>query len=166
MYSNKGKRDILIFPNFDNIDKIQAIRKKYDSLADLILPHITLVFPFSDEISDVELFEKLSCLLKNFSPFEVSFSGVSLSDDNYIFLNCIQGSDSIVKLHDEIYDKIFPSHFNKSRVYVPHITLGQACDISDFKDFKDVFRTCIDTICVELIGENEESIVLKSIKLG
>ena len=111
MYSNKGKRDILIFPNFDNIDKIQAIRKKYDSLADLILPHITLVFPFSDEISDVELFEKLSCLLKNFSPFEVSFSGVSLSDDNYIFLNCIQGSDSIVKLHDEIYDKIFPSHF-------------------------------------------------------
>ena len=31
-YINKGKRDILIFPKFNNINKIQSIREKYDEL--------------------------------------------------------------------------------------------------------------------------------------
>ena len=52
---NKGKRDILIFPKFDNIELIKNIRKKYDPLYSLIMPHITLVFPFSDNISNQEL---------------------------------------------------------------------------------------------------------------
>ena len=46
MYINKGKRDILIFPKFKNINKIQELRNKYDPLANLIAPHITIVFPF------------------------------------------------------------------------------------------------------------------------
>lgn len=165
MFCNKGKRDILIFPKFDNLNKIQEIRYKYDRLANLVSPHITLVFPFSDEISDTELIEKLSGLLKEFSPFRVSFSGVSLSDDNYIFLNCVEGSDDIVRLHDEIYAKILPSHLNKFRRYVPHITLGQASDISEFRDFNDIFSCLIDMVSVELIGENEESIILGDIRL-
>lgn len=46
MYINKGKRDILIFPKFKNIDKIKSLRNKYDPLSNLIAPHITIVFPF------------------------------------------------------------------------------------------------------------------------
>jgi len=38
-YINKGKRDILIIPKFNNIDKIQEIRKKYDELYMKIMPH-------------------------------------------------------------------------------------------------------------------------------
>ena len=49
-YINRGKRDILIFPNFDNVEKIQEIRKKFDELYDLIPPHITIAFPFNSEI--------------------------------------------------------------------------------------------------------------------
>ena len=51
MYINKGKRDILIFPKFKNINKIQELRNKYDPLANLIAPHITIVFLFSDNVS-------------------------------------------------------------------------------------------------------------------
>jgi len=29
-YINRGKRDILIFPQFDNIDEIEKIRKQYN----------------------------------------------------------------------------------------------------------------------------------------
>lgn len=36
MYNNIGKRDILIFPKFDNIDIINEIRNKYDRLANLV----------------------------------------------------------------------------------------------------------------------------------
>lgn len=38
-------RTIMIFPQFDNEEIIQGIRKKYDPLYHLIKPHITLVFP-------------------------------------------------------------------------------------------------------------------------
>lgn len=50
---NKGKRDILIFPKFKNIDKIQEIREKYDELAEILPAHITIVFLFENEISNL-----------------------------------------------------------------------------------------------------------------
>lgn len=93
MYNNIGKRDILIFPKFDNINLIQNMRNKFDTLATLVPPHITLAFPFSDDMSDDELVEKLSDLLKYYNPFGVTFKGLSLSNDNYIFLNCIKGNE-------------------------------------------------------------------------
>lgn len=166
MYNNIGKRDILIFPKFDNIDLIQKIRKKYDRLADLVEPHITLAFPFSDNMSNDDLIDNLCILLKNYSPFAVTFRGVSLSDDNYIFLNCIEGTKEIVKLHDDIYKEIIPNLLNTSIKYIPHITLGQADIIKDSHDFDYAFSTIIDEVSIELIGENEESIIIKNIKLG
>ena len=56
-YINSGKRDILIIPKFCNVDKIQKIRKKYDELYNIIMPHITLAFPFENNISN-ELLKK------------------------------------------------------------------------------------------------------------
>lgn len=76
MYNNIGKRDILIFPKFDNIDIINKVRDKYDKLADLVNPHITLAFPFNDEISNNDLINRLSSLLENYFPFKVTFKGV------------------------------------------------------------------------------------------
>ena len=46
------KRTIMIFPEFDNIDSIDRIRSKYDPLAELVRPHITLVFPFESDITN------------------------------------------------------------------------------------------------------------------
>ena len=165
MYNNIGKRDILIFPKFDNMDVINNIRKKYDRLANLVAPHITLAFPFKDEISNEELINQLSSLLENYSPFEVTFKGVSLTNDNYILLNCIKGYKKILKLHNEIYKKLIPTHFKKSIPYIPHITLGQADNLNDFKNFNEEFATLIDEISIEFIGEHEESIIIKNIKL-
>ena len=73
MYNNIGKRDVLIFPKFNNMNIINDIRNKYDRLANLVEPHITLAFPFRDDMSNEDLINKLSSLLKNYSPFEVSF---------------------------------------------------------------------------------------------
>lgn len=165
MYNNIGKRDILIFPKFKNINVINEIRKKYDRLADLVAPHITLAFPFKDEISDKYLITKIANLLSNYPPFEVTFKGVTLSHDNYILLNCTKGAEKLIKLHDEIYEKLIPNHFKNSIQYIPHITLGQADNLDDFKDFNDEFTTLIDEISIEFIGEKEESIVIGNIKL-
>lgn len=166
MYNNIGKRDILIFPKFDNMKIIDKIRNKYDRLSNLVAPHITLAFPFNDKISNEDLISQLSVLLKNYSPFEVTFKGVSLSDDNYILLNCIKGNNEILRLHDDIYEKIIPSHFKKSIKYIPHITLGQADNLEDFSNFNYEFTTTINEVSIEFIGKNEESIIIKNIKLG
>lgn len=161
MYNNVGKRDILIFPTFSNINIINNIRNKYDKLADILPPHITLAFPFRDEISNEDLINQVSSVLKNYSPFEVTFKGVFLSHDNYILLNCIKGSETLIRLHDEIYEKIIPTHLNKSIKYIPHITLGQAENLNDFEDFDEEFTGIIDTVSIELIGEHEESIIIE-----
>lgn len=166
MYNNIGKRDILIFPKFDNMNIIDGIRNKYDRLANLVEPHITLAFPFKDEISNNDLINKLSSLLKNYRPFDVTFKGVSLSDDNYILLNCIKGDKEILKLRDDIYEVIIPHHLRKSIQYIPHITLGQADNLEDFSSFNHEFTTTIDEVSIEFIGKNEESIIIKNIKLG
>lgn len=165
MYNNIGKRDILIFPKFNNMDIINNIRNKYDRLANKIEPHITLAFPFKDDMSNEDLINKLSELLKNYSSFEVTFKGVSLSDDNYIFLNCTRGNSILIDLHDEIYNKLIPNYLNKSIKYIPHITLGQTNNLEDFSNFNYEFTTIVDEICVELIGEDEESIIIGNIKL-
>ena len=166
MNCNVGKRDILIFPKFKNINLIQDIRNKYDPLANLIDPHITLSFPFSDNISNEELIAKLTNLLNFFEPFNIIFKGISLSDDNYIFLNCIHGYQKIIQLHDKIYKQILPTHFKSSIKYIPHITLGQSDNIEEFSTFVYEFKTIVDEVSIESIGEHEESIKIKNIKLG
>lgn len=47
------------------MDIIDDIRNKYDRLAKLVKPHITLAFPFKDEMGNEDLVSKLSALLKN-----------------------------------------------------------------------------------------------------
>ena len=55
----KNFRDILLFPKFDNMDIIEKIRKDSDKLYGIIQPHITIVFPFIDEISDDDLIKNV-----------------------------------------------------------------------------------------------------------
>ena len=94
------KRDILIIPKFKNVNLIQKIRLKYDTLAKLVPPHITLVFPFADNISDNELVSLVKSKVQNLVPFYVNFKGILIYYDtytqsNYIYLKCIEGSENI-----------------------------------------------------------------------
>lgn len=72
--NNIGKRDILIFPKFENIDLIQDIRNKFDPLANIIAPNITLAFPFLDNMPNEELIIKLYIIT---SPAGVGKSTIS-----------------------------------------------------------------------------------------
>ena len=65
-----------------------------------------------------------------------------------------------------ILGQIIPLHLNKSIKYIPHITLGSAHNIKELDSFYYEFKTVVDEISIELIGEHEESIIIKNIKLG
>lgn len=167
-YINKGKRDILIFPQFTNIEKIENIRKQYDELYKILSPHITLAFPFESSMSNDELKDRLMQVLKSVEPFEIVMSGVSLHKDeniktNYIFLNVVSGVKEIKILHNEIYEKVLNQKM--SFEYIPHITLGTTENEQIEFELNDKFKTIVTKVFVEEIGENEESNVLFEVDL-
>ena len=167
-YINKGKRDILIFPQFTNIEKIENIRKQYDELYKILLPHITLAFPFESSMSNDELKDRLMQVLKSVEPFEIVMSGVSLHKDeniktNYIFLNVVSGVKEIKILHNEIYEKVLNQKM--SFEYIPHITLGTTENEQIEFELNNKFKTIVTKVFVEEIGENEESNVLFEVDL-
>ena len=167
-YINKGKRDILIFPQFTNIEKIENIRKQYDELYKILPPHITLAFPFESSMSNDELKNRLMQVLKSVEPFEIVMSGVSLHKDeniktNYIFLNVVSGVKEIKILHNEIYEKVLNQKM--SFEYIPHITLGTTENEQIEFELNNKFKTIVTKVSVEEIGENEESKVLFEVDL-
>lgn len=167
-------RTIMIFPEFENIDVINDIRKKYDPLVDLVLPHITLVFPFDSELTNDELSIYLKECLSGIQPFKIELEGFSKQVNkygNYLLLNVVQGMDVIKYIHEKLYeDKL--KQFDAGFDYVPHMTVGKVASIELNKAFEDVnkyndkFGTVVNKISVEMIGEHEESIIIIEHKLN
>ena len=166
-------RTVMIFPQFENIEIINSIRNKYDPLAKLVKPHITLVFPFDSEITNEQLEGALnSCV--NEKSFEIVMHGFSKQVDrfgNYLFLDMEKGNDIVENIHNKLYKECFRT-YDLGLPYKPHITVGKMNDIQELnkafesiRGIDDRFRTVIDKISVEMIGENEESIIVIEKKL-
>ena len=169
-YINKGKRDILIIPKFDNVTKIQSIRKQYDELFDIIAPHITLAFPFKSDISNEQLKKQLIDISSSIKPFRITCKGITLRKDErintyYIFLNIIEGKDIINEIHYKIYENILNDIDIKIYNYESHITLGNTNNPNEKIELNEEFAAIVNSIVVEQIGENEESIVEFEIRL-
>ena len=165
-------RTIMIFPQFKNIEIINEIRNRYDPLAKLVRPHITLVFPFENEMSNEELEEKLVSSLKDVKPFELVLHGFSKTDDNYLFLDIEKGKDIIEGIHDELYANHFKD-YDLGLPYIPHMTVGKLNNDQELsnayeyvKNIDVSFQTIVNKISVEMIGEHEESIIVFDRKLG
>ncbi|MFT4107027.1 MAG: 2'-5' RNA ligase family protein [Lacrimispora sp.] len=169
-----SKRTVMIFPEFENIDIINHIRKKYDPLADLVSPHITLVFPFDSQLTKEELHLHLKECLSDIEPFKIKLKGFSTHINeygNYLFLNIVEGKDIIRSIHDRLYNGEL-NQSDASYHYVPHMTVGKVPSVESLDEaFDDVnqcdteFNTVVKMISVEMIGENEESIIIEEYEL-
>ena len=163
-YVNEGLRDILIFPELDDVSLIQDIREEYDELANIVPPHITLAFPFDSEITNGELDKRLKKILSGYKEFSITLSGVSYHYDEhvgvyYMYLDITQGYDTIYEISQRIYREILNKEVPEK--YIPHITLGSVEEKNNII-LDHVFNTTVKNIVVEDIGENEVSnIVLK-----
>lgn len=169
-YINKGKRDILIIPKFNNVNRIQSIREKYDELFNIIEPHITLAFPFKRNISNEQLNAQLIDITKNIKPFSIKCKGITLRKDErvntyYIFLNLVEGKEIISEINYKIYKNILNDIDIKGYDYEPHITLGNTNNPNEKIELNEEFEAIINSIVVERIGENEESIIEFEISL-
>ena len=164
-----SKRTIMIFPEFENMDIIDRIRDKYDPLARLVRPHITLVFPFENEMSNEAIEEILIKRLYDVKPFEIVLNGISLQVDkygNFLLLDVQKGEEDICYIHEVLCKSEF-KQFDSDIRYKPHITIGKFQTekelnnaYNDLKNLDESFTTIVNKISVEVIGKNEESIIV------
>lgn len=168
VFDNTDKRDVLIMVDFPNIGKIKEIQKKYYDIADKIEPHIAVTFPFDSDISDEELYEKLCKVAEKYKPFKITCHGVSVpsGEPDYRFLDVTENKDIIQSMSDDIYNSIIPhelEHRDKYN-YVPHISLANM-PLDEEIELDDTFEMTVDSLYVERIGSNDESIKLFDIDL-
>jgi len=164
----------MIIPEFENIHIIDGIRKKYDPLAELVKPHITLVFPFKSELTTQQIHEHLQRTLCNTQPFEIELKGTNIESGrfgHFIFLNVTEGVDEISKLNERLYDGLL-QEYRGEKVYVPHMTIGRLSNVAEqmeayeeLKNMNATFQTTVKKISVEIIGEQQESIIETEYKL-
>lgn len=171
------KRCIMIFPKFENSKIIDRIREKYDPLASHVKPHITLVFPFDSDIETNVLREHISYVLSNTTAFQVTLSGITPTNSfgKYLFLNIQKGGNEIIELHKILYTGILENYFPewlKGNEFLPHMTVGNfdneddfALAINETKNIIESFKTTVNEISVEIIDENEDSIIELNIPL-
>lgn len=107
-----------------NSKEIADFRKKYDPKSEIIAPHITLVFPFSNPEKEDELIHHCQNIVKDISIFPIKLEGTHLAEDDYLYLLVREGAEKLVKLHDKLYEGILSSNLRKDLVYVPHVTIG------------------------------------------
>lgn len=169
------KRCIMIFPRFSNMELINRLRKKYDPLAEKVNPHITLVFPFDSSFSKEELQRHIEEVASQASHFSLSMQKVTPAMGNYLFLNISEGKEEVIMLHQMLYQGILKDYhpcWLKNINYMPHMTVGKIENDIDFseavketKGMDELFTTIVDKITVEIIGENDESIIEMEIPL-
>ena len=169
----------MIFPQFTNIDVIDEIRKKYDPLANKVRPHITLVFPFESSISKGDLQDNLLKSLAGVKCFSLTLEEIVKIDNKfglYLFLGVRKGTRKIKELYTKLNSgilKIYNSNWLNEEEFRPHMTIGNFDDRVALNDayeevcsIKDSFNTLGEKISVEIIDENEDSIIEIEVNLS
>ncbi|MGG0187611.1 2'-5' RNA ligase family protein [Bacillus rhizoplanae] len=166
------ERTILLFLSNNDLEEIEAIRRKHDPLFGLISPHITLVFPFVSEVPNECLKKHIETIVGNMNSFHITLNPVVTNSEEYLFLLIEEGKEDIIELHNKLYTDFLQPFLHKEIPFLPHVTVGRKGDkeqafdvIKNLHPFRDTMRFTIDKITVESIGENEESIIEFEVQL-
>jgi 2'-5' RNA ligase len=113
----------VIFPEADLTD-VERFRARWDPLATSVAAHITVAFPFDWSSSVLALKTVLSGVVSAHRTFPVALSGVTVWEDEYLFLLAHQGGDAISRLHGDLYAGPLPG-LAPPETFVPHLTVGR-----------------------------------------
>lgn len=144
---------------------------KYDPLALKISPHITLIFPFIDEMDDPALIQHVRVALDGQSGFSVGFSDPVSAGAGRVWLP-VRGEPGLIsEIHAKLYTGCMRKHLKPELPYVPHVTLGvvPAARLSEATAEARSLRLepeyPVDVFILERIGDDEGSHTSAVIKL-
>jgi 2'-5' RNA ligase len=111
------------YPDIDT-RRINQLRDKYDPQVMMIEPHITIVFPLHESVGEQRLNSHIRGVLNGWHPFAIRLKGVLQSWDDYLFLSVDEGSENLIRLHEELYAGILARYRREDIPFIPHVTLG------------------------------------------
>jgi 2'-5' RNA ligase len=150
-----SKRVVVAFPRAASAvawRQVLSVRERFDPLADKIAPHLTLVFPFEDALSDHALEKHLRSAVAGLPTFPVIFRGITAHENEYLFLNVVKGNDSVIQLHDALYTGPLAVHRVRLHTFVPHVTVGRvsasqlSAALHATAGLTDAVHACVDTL--------------------
>jgi 2'-5' RNA ligase len=165
------KRALHIFPSFSPASGVQAYRSRHDPLALCIPPHITLVFPFVDEIADAELIRHIEDTVGSHRRFSIGFSSPIVFDDRFIWLPVREPVDVVAGMHAKLYGGMLKKHLRPDIPYHPHVTLGTAREnnaeelLREARKLSPAPEYQVESLVLESIGPGEESGTIATISL-
>jgi 2'-5' RNA ligase len=102
-----------------------SARDRFDPLAGKVAPHLTLVSPFEDPMSDEALESHVREAVANISAFAGRLQSVTLHEGEYLFLNVKRGSDALIHLRNNLYAGRLGPHCDRRYTFIPHVTIGR-----------------------------------------
>lgn len=131
------------YPDID-IEPIKRFKRKYDPLADLIDPHMTLVFLVPESIGEQNLVSHIEQVLSRWQPFPIHLHGLEKSWDHWLFLVLQEGRGEVIKLHEELYAGVLEPYRRPDIQFVPHIVLGLFVKQDEQYDIRNPQQTSFD----------------------
>lgn len=148
----------------ENLDpRVQSLRQLYDPLAELIQPHITLVFPFHSSMTDKMLIDHVEDVTASVHRFNATVKPAVEAGDGCIYLPLGDGANLVRELHDKLYTGPLVT-FLIEKSYIPHITVANV----ESKQMSDIYlkvagssiqpRFLVSAVILERIGNRGHSI--------
>jgi 2'-5' RNA ligase len=116
------------FPDFEGIERIEAIRRRHDPAAPLIPAHLSLVFPFPTSLTRLQVATHVRNVAARWPPIPIAFRRVRIQAGEFVFLMASRGAASVSALHDKLYSRSLRQYLRPEFGYEPHITVARNPD--------------------------------------
>jgi 2'-5' RNA ligase len=151
---------------------IEDIRILLDPLSGVVPAHLTVVFPFSTEMSPKVIIDHVADRAAHFSPIETTLVGCHLQNDGYIHISVLDQQKQLSALHAQLYSGSLESFLDPNFPFLPHITIGRYTATSQDGAEKQIqrlsFPICLrlSRLVLEEILEDDKSSPLLEVTLG
>jgi 2'-5' RNA ligase len=121
---------------------IEPYRHKYDPLAHLAPPHITLLAPFQFTAAADQLYTHLSDIGETHSPIRIFLVGwhVHEGKEYQLHLPMTAGHVELKALHDELLTGVLSTLAEQERSYEPHVLFGRLASQADLAQAKTALQ--------------------------
>jgi 2'-5' RNA ligase len=157
-------------------DWLEKTRLRFDPKAELVPPHVTVVFP-TVKLSEEEMASEALSLLVESKSFTMSFSEVRIVNEEEsglvsLFLIVDNGFEEVVELHRRLYSGRLAGELRREKPYLPHVTLGtglsrgiaEAC-VAELKSEDIRFSVKVDSLTlVRIVDDRDSRLLIRKIE--
>ncbi|MDD5338068.1 MAG: 2'-5' RNA ligase family protein [Dehalococcoidales bacterium] len=144
--AKKDRTYAIVLTFSEDIENVLSkMRRDFQRYIDhFIVPHITLVYPFTPVFSMYQIYDELGKVAKRTSPFDITLKGIKYFDNgNNVAYAAIKNRQPVKKLHTDIVKSLdgyiketeTDGKFNLDN-YIPHVTIGSHIPDKVFKNIK------------------------------